>query len=142
MIFEFNCCNDFDAFEAFLLSSKHLTNLCFILNSIFIEFNDFSDRLTLFRRNESRYNEKSMLKKILNFQLNNIFFLQFNLITRSSTLFKSLNKIKISTNIVIIDVIVFYKLNFRKNKATDVKCYLIIIFEINNILSIYHVQNN
>ena len=42
----------------------------------------------------------------------------------------------------MIDVAVFYKLSFRKNKTTNVKYYFITIFKINDALTIYHVQNN
>ena len=45
-------------------------------------------------------------------------------------------------NIVMIDIVVFYKLNFRKNKAINVKYYFMIIFEIDNALTIYYVKND
>ena len=42
----------------------------------------------------------------------------------------------------MIDVIAFYKLNFRKNKKINIKCYFMIIFKIDKALTIYRVQNN
>ena len=45
-------------------------------------------------------------------------------------------------DIVMIDVIIFYKLNFQKNKTADVKCYFITIFEIDDALTIYRVKND
>ena len=42
----------------------------------------------------------------------------------------------------MIDVVVFYKLNFRKNKVTDVKCYFMMMFEIDDALTIYRVKND
>ena len=56
--------------------------------------------------------------------------------------FKSLNKLKISMNIVMIGVVVFYKLNFRKNKTASVKYYFMIMFEIDDALMIHYVQND
>ena len=79
---------------------------------------------------------------MLSFRSKNSFFFSFNIITKKSISFKSLNKSKTLTNIVMIDVIVFYKLNFRKNKTTNVKCYFMIIFEIDDALTIYRVQND
>ena len=64
------------------------------------------------------------------------------MITKNLTSSESLNKIKILTNILIINAVVFYKLSFRKNKAIDIKCYSMTIFKINDVLSIYRVQNN
>ena len=61
---------------------------------------------------------------------------------KRSILFKSLNKLKILMNIVMIGVIVFYKLNFRKNKATNVKYYFMTMFKIDDALTIYRVQND
>ena len=139
LIFEFNRYNYFDVFETFMLSLKRLINFRFILNFIFIKYSNFFNRFTLFNRNKNRRSKKLTLKKIASFQSNIQFFLRFDIITRDLTSYKLLSKMKIFTNIVIINAIVFYKLHFRKNKATDVKCYSIIIFEINNALSIYCV---
>ena len=86
--------------------------------------------------------KKSTLKKTLNFKSNNSFTSSFNVVTKKLISFKLLNKLKILTNIVIIDVVVFYKLNFRKNKITNIKYYFIMMFEIDDALMIYHVQND
>ena len=41
----------------------------------------------------------------------------------------------------MIDVVVFYKLNFRKNKTADVKYYFMMMLKINDALIVYRVQN-
>ena len=61
---------------------------------------------------------------------------------KKSILFKSLNKSETLTNIIMIDVVVFYKLNFQKNKTTNVKYYFMIMFEIDDALTIYRVKND
>ena len=141
LIFEFNYCNHFDVFKTFIFSSKNLLDLHFILNSVFIEFVNSFDRFTLFTQDLNQF-KKSTLRKILSFRLKNSFFSSFNIIIKKLISFKSLNKLKISMNIVMINAAVFYKLNFRKNKATNVKYYFMMIFEINNTLTIYRVQND
>ena len=138
LIFEFNRCNHFDIFKAFMLSSKNLLDLRFILNLVFIKFIDSLNRFTSLMQNLNQF-KKSILKKTLSFQSNNSFFSFFNVVTNKSISFESLNKSKIQTNIVMIDIIVFYKLNFRKNKTINVKCYFMIMFEIDNALTIYRV---
>ena len=42
----------------------------------------------------------------------------------------------------MIDVVVFYKLNFRKNKTTKIKYYYITMFKIDDALTIYRIQND
>ena len=42
----------------------------------------------------------------------------------------------------MIDIVVFYKLNSRKNKTTNVKCYFMTMFEIDDALTIYRVKND
>ena len=141
LIFEFDRCSYFDIFKTFMFFSKNLFDLRFISNLVFIEFVDLSDQFTSFTQDSNQF-KKLILRKTLNFKLNNLFILSFNVVTKKLTLFKSLNKSKISTNIVMIDVIVFYKLNFRKNKTANVKCYFIIIFKIDDALTIYRVKND
>ena len=136
LIFEFNCCNHFDAFKALMLPSKNLFNLCFISNLIFIKFINSSNRFTLFTQNSNQF-KKSTLRKILSFKSNNSFISLFNVVTKKSISFKLLNKSETSTNIVI-----FYKLNFRKNKTTNVKYYFMTMFEIDDALTIYRVKND
>ena len=141
LIFEFDCCSHFDIFKTLMPSLKNLFNFRFILNLVFIEFVDSFNQLTSFAQDSDQF-KKSTLKKILSFWSKNSFSFSFNIITKKSISFKSLNKLKTSTNIIIIDVIIFYKLNFRKNKIADVKYYFMTIFEINNALTIYRVQND
>ena len=111
LIFEFNRCSHFDAFKTFMFSSKNLFDFYFSSNLIFIEFIDLFDRFISFTQDLNQF-KKFPLTKMLNFRLNNSFFSFFNVVTKRSILFKSLNKSKISMNIVMIDVVVFYKLNF------------------------------
>ena len=139
LIFKFNYHNHFNAFEALMSSSKHVINFYFISNFVFIKFLDFFNRFILFNRDQDRRSEKIILRKTLNSQSNNLFSLRFNMITKISTLSKSLNKLKTSTNIVMIKIVVFCKLNFQKNKTANVKCYFMTIFKINNALLIYRV---
>ena len=82
------------------------------------------------------------MKKTLSFRLKNSFFSLFNVVMKKLYSFESLNKLKISTNIVMIDVVVFYKLNFRKNKAINIRYYFIMMFKIDDALTTYRVQNN
>ena len=82
------------------------------------------------------------MKKTLNFKSNNSFIFSFNVVTKKLTSFKLLNKLKTLTNIVMINVVVFYKLNFRKNKAADMEYYFIMMFKIDDALIIYHVKND
>ena len=141
LIFEFNCCNHFDVFKAFMFSLKNSFNLCFTSNFVFIEFVDSSNRFTSFTQDLNQF-KKSTLKKTLSFRSNNLFIFSFNVVTKKLISFESLNKLRILTNIVMIDVVVFYKLNFRKNKIADVKCYFMIMFEIDDALTIYRVKND
>ena len=141
LIFEFNHCNHFDVFKAFMFFLKNLLDLRSISNFIFIEFVDFFDRFTSFARNSDQ-SKKSILRKILGFRSKNSFFSSFNVITKKLISSESLNKSRISTNIVMIDAVAFDKLNFRKNKITDVKCYFMMMFKIDDVLTIYRVQND
>ena len=78
----------------------------------------------------------------MNFRLNISFTSSFNVVIKKSISFKLLNKLKTSTNIVMIGAVVFYKLNFRKNKIISVKYYFIMMFEIDDALTIYRDQND
>ena len=78
----------------------------------------------------------------MNFKSNNSFISSFNIVTKRSISSKLLNKLKISTNIIMIDVVVFYKLNSRKNKTTSVKYYFMMMFKIDDALTIYCVKND
>ena len=138
LIFEFDCCSYFDVFKTFILFSKNLFDFRFILNFVFIKFVNLFDRFISFTQNFGQF-KKLTLRKILSFRLNNSIFFFFNIVIKKLISFKLLNKLKTSTNIVMIDVVVFYKLNFRKIKIIDVKCYFIIMFEIDNALTIYRV---
>ena len=111
LIFELDHCNHFDVFKTFISFLKNLFNLRFISNLVFTEFIDLSNQFTSFTQDLNSF-KKSTLKKTLNFKSNNSFISLFNVITKKSTSFKSLNKLKTSTNIVMIDVVVYYKLNF------------------------------
>ena len=141
LIFEFDYCNYFDILKAFMFSLKNSLDLRFISNSVFIEFVDSSDRFTSFTQNSNQF-KKSTLRKTLSFKSNNLFIFLFNIVMKKSTLSESLNKSKTSTNIVMIDVVAFYKLNFRKNKTISVKCYFMMMFEIDDALTIYRVKND
>ena len=141
LIFEFDYYNYFDAFKAFMFFSKNSFNLRFILNLVFIELVNSLNRFTSLMQDLNQF-KKSTLRKTLNFKSNNSFTFSFNVIMKKSISFELLKKSKISTNIVIIDVVVFYKLNFWKNKTVDVKCYFMIMFEIDDALTIYCVKND
>ena len=141
LIFEFDCYNHFDVFKAFMPSLNNSFDLHFTSNSVSTEFVDSSNRFISFTQDLNQF-KKSTLKKTLNFKLNNSFIFSFNVVTKKLTSSELLNKSKILTNIVMIDVVVFYKLNFRKNKTTNVKCYFMTIFKINDALTIYRVKNN
>ena len=110
LIFEFDCCNHFDVFKTFIFFSKNLFNFRFTLNFVFIEFIDSSNQFTSFTQNSNQF-KKSTRKKTLNFKLNNSFSSSFNVVTKKSISSKLLNKSKILSNIVMISVVVFYKLN-------------------------------
>ena len=133
LIFEFDRCNHFNAFKAFMFSLKNSFDLRFISNFVFIKFVNSLNRFTSLTQNSNQF-KKSTLRKTLNFKLNNSFISSFNVVTKRSISFKSLNKLKISMNIVMIDAAVFYKLNFRKNKVINVKCYFMMMFEIDDAL--------
>ena len=141
LIFEFDRCNHFDIFKTFMFSLKNSFDLRFILNLVSIKFVNLSDRFTSFTQDLNQF-KKSILKKTLNFKLNNSFIFSFNVVIKKLILFESLNKSKILTNIVMIDVVAFYKLNFRKNKTTNVKYYFMMMFEIDDALTIYRVKND
>ena len=141
LIFEFDRCNYFDVFKAFISFLKNSFDLRFTLNFVFIKFVDSLNRFTSFTQDSNQF-KKSTLKKTLSFKSNNSFIFSFNIVMKESISFKSLNKSRISTNIVMIDVVVFYKLNFRKNKTANVKYYFIIMFEIDDALTIYRVKND
>ena len=141
LIFEFNHYNHFNTFKTFMFFLKNLFDLRFISNFVFIKFVDSLNRFILFTQNLNRF-KKSTLKKILNFKSNNWFISLFNIVIKKSISSESLNKSKISTNIVMIDVVVFYKLNFRKNKAINIKYYFMMMFEIDDALTIYRVKND
>ena len=141
LIFEFDRCSHFNIFKTFMFSLKNSLDLRFISNLIFIKFVDLSNRFISLTQDLNQF-KKSTLKKTLNFKSNNSFIFSFNIVTKKSISSESLNKLKILTNIVMIDVIVFYKLNFRKNKTINVKCYFMMIFEINDALTIYRVKND
>ena len=115
MIFKINRCNYFNVFEILIIFSKYLVNFRFILNLIYIEFDDFFSRFISFEQDLNEFSKKLTLDKILNFQSNNLLSFQFNIIINNFILFKLLNKVKISIGIVIIDVVVFYKLNYSRN---------------------------
>ena len=141
LIFELDRCNHFDVFKALMSFLKNSFDLRFTSNLVFIEFVDSSDRFTSFTQDSDQF-KKLTLKKTLNFKLNNSFTSSFNVVIKKSISSESLNKSKISTNIVMIDVVVFYKLNFRKNKAANVKCYFMTMFKIDDALTIYRVKND
>ena len=141
LIFESDRCSHFNVFKTFMFSLKNSFDLRFILNFVFIEFVNSLNRFTSFTQDSNQF-KKSILKKTLNFKSNNLFIFSFNVVTKKSTSFELLNKSRISTNIIMIDVIAFYKLNFRKNKATNVKCYFMMMFEIDDALTIYRVKND
>ena len=141
LIFELDHYSHFDVFKTFMSFLKNSFDLRFILNSVFIEFVNSSDRFTSFTQDSNQF-KKSILKKTLNFKSNNSFIFSFNVVTKKSISFKSSNKLKTSTNIVMIDVVVFYKLNFRKNKTANVKYYFMIMFKIDDALTIYRVKND
>ena len=141
LIFKFDHYNHFDAFKTFMSFLKNSLDLRFISNLIFIKFVDSSNRFTSFTQDSNQF-KKSTLRKTLNFRLNNSLISLFNIVTKRSISFKSLNKSKTSTNIVIINVVIFYKLNFWKNKTTNVKYYFITMFEIDDALTIYRVKND
>ena len=141
LIFEFDRCSHFNVFKTLMLLLKNSFDFCFISNSVFIEFVDSSDRFTSLTQDLNQF-KKSTLRKTLNFKSNNSFISSFNIVTKKLISSELLNKSKISTNIVMIDVVVFYKLNFRKNKAADVKCYFMMMFKIDDALTIYHVKND
>ena len=138
LIFESDYYNHFDTFKAFMFFLKNSSDLRSISNFVFIELVDSLNRFTSFTQDLNQF-KKSILRKTLNFKLNNSFTSSFNVVTKKSISFKSLNKSRISMNIIMIDAAVFYKLNFRKNKKINVKCYFIIMFEIDDALTIYCV---
>ena len=141
LIFEFDRCNHFDAFKTFMSFLKNSSDLHFISNLVFIEFVNSSNRFTSFTQDSNQF-KKSTLRKTLSFKLNNSLIFLFNVVTKKSISSELLNKLKISTNIVMIGVVAFYKLNFRKNKAADVKYYFMTMFKINDALTIYRVKND
>ena len=141
LIFEFDCCNHFDAFKTFMFFLKNSSDLRFTSNFVFIKHVDSSNRFTSFTQNLNQF-KKSTLRKTLNFRSNNSFIFSFNVVIKKLISSESLNKLKTSTNIVMIDVVTFYKLNFRKNKTTNVKCYFMMMFEIDDALTIYRVKND
>ena len=138
LIFKFDRCNHFDVFKTFIFFLNNLFNFRFILNFVFINFINSFNWFTFFTQDSNQF-KKSTLRKMLNFRSKNSFFFLFNIVTKKSISSESLIKSKTSTNIVIIDVVVFYKLNFRKNKIINVKCYFMTIFEIDDALTIYRV---
>ena len=111
LIFEFDRYSHFDIFKTFMFFLKISLDLRFISNFVSIEFVDSSNRFTSFTQDSNQF-KKSTLKKTLNFKSNNSFISSFNIVIKKSTLFELLNKSKTSMNIVMIDVVVFYKLNF------------------------------
>ena len=141
LIFKFNRCNHFNVFKTFMFSLKDSFDLRSTLNSVFTEFVDSSNRFTSFTQDSNQF-KKSTLRKMLSFRSNNSFTFSFNVVTKRLISSELLNKSKISMNIVMIGAVVFYKLNFRKNKTADVKCYFMTIFEIDVALTIYHVKND
>ena len=124
-----------------MFSLKNSFDLRFILNFVFTEFVDLLNRFSSFTQDSNQF-KKLTLRKTLNFKLNNSFIFSFKIITKKLTSFKSLNKLRTSTNIIMIDIVVFYKLNFQKNKATNVKCYFMMMFEIDDALTIYRVKHD
>ena len=141
LIFKLNYYSHFDVFKTFMSFLKNSFDLRFTSNLVFVEFIDLLNWFTSLTQDSNQF-KKLTLKKTLNLKSNNSFIFLFNVVTKKSISFESLNKSKISTNIVMIDVVAFYKLNFRKNKATNVKCYFMMIFEIDDALTIYRVKND
>ena len=111
LIFEFDYCSHFDVFKTFMFSLKNLFDFRFISNFVFIKFVNSLNRFTSFTQDSNQF-KKLTLRKTLNFKSNNSLIFSFNVVMKKSTSFELLNKSKISTNIVMIDVVVFYKLNF------------------------------
>ena len=74
LIFEFYRCNHFDIFKIFIFSLKNLLDFCFTLNLVFIQFIDLFDRFTSFTQDLNQF-KKLTLKKTLDFQSNDLFFL-------------------------------------------------------------------
>ena len=141
LIFEFNRCSHFDAFKAFMFFLKNSFDLRFISNLVFIKFIDSLNQFTSFTQDSNQF-KKSTLKKTLNLKSNNSLISSFNVVIKKLISSELINKSKTLTNIVMIDVVVFYKLNFRKNKTANVKCYFMMMFEIGNALTIYRVKND
>ena len=138
LIFEFNRYNHFDIFKTFMFSLKNSFDFRFISNFVSIKFINSSNQFTSFTQDLNQF-KKLTLRKTLSFKINNLFISSFNIVTKKLILFKSLNKSRTLTNIVMIDVAAFYKLNFRKNKTINVKYYFMTIFEIDDALTIYRV---
>ena len=111
LIFELDRCNHFDAFKTFMPFLKNSSDFRFTSNFVSTEFFDSLNRFTLFTQDSNQF-KKSTLRKTLNLKSNNSFISSFNVVTKKSISFELLNKLKTLTNIVIIDVVAFYKLNF------------------------------
>ena len=111
LIFEFDYYNYFDVFKTFMPSLKNSFDFRFTSNLVFIKFVNSSNQFTSFTQDLNQF-KKPTLKKTLNFKSNNSFTSSFNVVTKKLISSESLNKSKVSTNIVMIDVVVFYKLNF------------------------------
>ena len=141
LIFELDRCSHFNAFKTFMLSLKNSFDFRFNSNFVFIKFVDSSNRFTSLTQDSNQF-KKSTLKKTLNFRSNNSFISSFNVVTKRLISSESLNKSKTSIDIIMINVVAFYKLNFRKNKTADVKCYFMMMFEIDDALTTYRVKND
>ena len=76
-----------------------------------------------------KFNKKSTSS----FKSNVLILSEFNIVIKDWIAFESSIKLNILIVIAMIDAIVFYKLNFRKNKTAKTKNYFIIIFEIDNV---------
>lgn len=148
-------CNHFEISIIFASISEQLldfritspTMLIEFGNSIIaLKFSSSSNSKTLILRNSQTKSTSSSNISKFEFEISKRRFISLSinksLSSFDSQTFQSSKINDQSMNIVIIDAIVYYRLNFKKHQIVEIKCYFMIIFEIDDCLQIYRIQTN
>lgn len=153
--FVFERCSHSEASATSVSISEHLFDLRIISTTMSIEFGSSitalelspsSNSKTLILRNSQAKSTPSLNISKLESEVSKRRRISLSINKSLSSfdfqIFRNSKNNDQSMNIVMIDAVAYYRLNFKKHQIAEIKCYFMIISEIDSCLQIYRIQTS